>query len=528
MPIPVVTAQEMSNIDNRAVQEYGIPSTCLMETAGAKSAHAIREKYGGGALRVLIVCGKGNNGGDGFVIARYLFNAGADVDVAALFPLREATGDPAVFLKSLEKMRISILEVEEKNIALLEAKAKNADLIVDAILGTGFRPPARGLPEQAIRILSASETPVTAIDMPSGLDSTTGRAEFPYVDAETTLALGALKRGHLLMPAAEHVGEVISLDIGIPRECLKEENISSHVTEPFDVAENLPERRPDAHKGDAGHLLLIAGAPGMSGAALMTAMSALRSGAGRVTLAAPESICPLVESKYPEVMTLSLPATESGSVDASAFDFVVERSEGMSALVVGPGLSTNPRTTELVHRLIQHIDAPMVLDADGLNALAQDLTILDGRLAQLILTPHPGEMARLLGISTREVQEDRITHASSFAVHHHLDVALKGWGTIVATSTGEICYNPTGNSNMATAGSGDVLAGVIGALLAQGLSRKWALACGVYLHGLSGELASLEMGGLGITATDILQTLPKARREVLIGRRRSHNCLNSP
>ncbi len=516
MPIPVVTAQEMSNIDNRAIQEYGIPSTCLMETAGAKSAQNIWETYGRNDFRVLIVCGKGNNGGDGFVIARHLFNAGADVDVAILFPRNEAKGDPAVFLKSLEKMKISIIEVEEENTSRFEALVKNADLIVDAILGTGFQPPARGLPEKVIRILSANETPIIAIDIPSGLDGTTGGAELPYIHAKTTLALGGLKRGHLLMPAAEHVGEVISLDIGIPNECLKEENILLHVTEPSDVAANLPERRPDAHKGDAGHLLLIAGAPGMSGAALMTAMSALRTGAGRVTLAVPESISPLVESRYPEVMTLSLPATESGAVDASAFDFLVERSEDMSALVIGPGLLTNPRTIELVHLLIQHIGAPVVLDADALNALAQDLTILDGRLAQLILTPHPGEMARLLGISTREVQEDRITHASSFASQHHLDIALKGWGTIVATSDGEIWYNPTGNSNMATAGSGDVLAGVIGALLAQGLSRKWSLICGVYLHGLSGELASLEVGGLGITATDILQALPKARREVFM------------
>ena len=516
MPIPVVTAQEMSNIDNRAIHEYGIPSTCLMETAGAKSAQNIWETYGRNDFRVLIVCGKGNNGGDGFVIARHLFNAGADVDVAILFSRNETKGDPAVFLKSLEKMKISIIEVKEENTSRFEALVKNADLIVDAILGTGFQPPARGLPEKVIRILSTNETPIIAIDIPSGLDGTTGGAELPYIHAKTTLALGGLKRGHLLMPAAEHVGEVITLDIGIPNECLKEENILLHVTEPSDVAANLPERRPDAHKGDAGHLLLIAGAPGMSGAALMTAMSALRTGAGRVTLAVPESISPLVESRYPEVMTLSLPATESGAVDASAFDFLVERSEDMSALVIGPGLLTNPRTIELVHLLIQHIGAPVVLDADALNALAQDLTILDGRLAQLILTPHPGEMARLLGISTREVQEDRITHASSFASQHHLDIALKGWGTIVATSDGEIWYNPTGNSNMATAGSGDVLAGVIGAFLAQGLSRKWSLICGVYLHGLSGELASLEVGGLGITATDILQALPKARREVFM------------
>ncbi len=516
MPIPVVTAQEMSNIDNRAIQEYGIPSACLMETAGVKSAQVIWEKYGRAGLRVLIVCGKGNNGGDGFVIARHLLNAGASVDVAVLFSLKEAKGDSAVFLTSLDKMKIPILEVQEEDTSLFEVMSKNADLVVDAILGTGFRPPAKGLPEVAIQILSASESPIVAIDMPSGLDATTGKAELPYIDVEVTLALGGLKRGHLLMPAAEHVGEVISLDIGIPQRCFKDEGVSLQVTELSDVAENLPARRLDAHKGDAGHLLLIAGAPGMSGAALMTAMAALRSGAGRVTLAVPESISPLVESKYPEVMTFSLPATDSGTVDASAFDSIVERSEDMNALVVGPGLMTNPRTIELVHLLIQHIDGPIVLDADGLNALAQDLTILDGRLAQLLLTPHPGEMARLLGISTREVQEARIAHASSFAGQHHLDIALKGWGTIVATSDEETWYNPTGNSSMATAGSGDVLAGVIGGFLAQGLSRKWALICGVYLHGLSGELASLEVGGIGVTATDILQTLPKARRKVFM------------
>ena len=514
MPIPIVTAQEMSNIDNRAIQEYGIPSACLMETAGAKSAQKIWEKYGRKGLRVLVVCGKGNNGGDGFVIARYLVNAGADVDVAILFPLQAAEGDPAVFLKTLVKMQISIIEVGEENTSELESMAKNADIMIDAILGTGFRPPVRGLPEKIIRILSANETPVVAIDMPSGLDATAGMTEPPYINAEITLALGGLKRGHLLMPAAEHVGEVISLDIGIPHECLKEENVSLHVTEPSDVAANLPKRRPDAHKGDAGHLLLIAGAPGMSGAAIMAAMSALRSGTGRVTLAVPESICSLLEGKYPEIMTLSLSVTESGSVDPSALDFLIECSQDMSALVIGPGLTTNPRTMELVRFLIQHINAPVVLDADGLNALAQDLTVLDGRLAQLILTPHPGEMARLLGISTREVQEDRITHASSFAALHHLDIALKGWRTIMATSDGEIWCNLTGNSDMATAGSGDVLSGIIGALLAQGLSRKWALVCGVYLHGLAGELTSLEMGGVGITATDILQALPEARRQV--------------
>ncbi len=516
MPIPVVTAHEMSNIDDRAIHEYGIPSACLMETVGAKSAQRIWETYGKAGLRVLVVCGKGNNGGDGFVIARHLCNAGADVEVATLFPLRDAAGDAAVFLNVLGKMEILVFEVDEASASSFEMTLKDADIIVDAILGTGFRPPARGLPAEAIRILSRCGTPIVAVDVPSGLDATSGGATPPHLEAELTLALGALKRGHILMPAAGHVGELASLDIGIPQKCMDEENVSFHMIERSDVAENLPRRFPDAHKGDAGHVFLIAGAPGMSGAALMAAMAALRSGAGRVTLGVPESIYPLLENGYPEIMTLSLPATKSGSVDATAFDVIVERSEEMSALVVGPGLGTNPRMLELVHLLVQHVDGPIVLDADGLNALSQDLTILDGRLAQLILTPHPGEMARLLGVSPGEVQEARVAHASRFAVDHRLDLALKGWGTIVATAEGETWYNPTGNSDMATAGSGDVLAGVIGSLLAQGLSHKWALLSGVYWHGLSGELASSEVGGLGITATDILRALPMGRRKIIL------------
>ena len=361
MPIPVVTPQEMSNIDKRAIREYGIPSACLMETAGAVSARKIWEKYGRGGLRVLVVCGKGGNGGDGFAAARHLRNAGADVRAAALFPLDEAAGDSAVFLKALRKMDVPVLEVGEGSAASLEERAKDADVIVDAILGTGFRPPARGLPAEAIRVLAACGAPVAAIDVPSGLDAGTGEAGLPHVAADLTLALGALKRGHLLMPAAARVGELVKLDIGIPQKCVDEEEAALRVTEPSDAARNLPRRAPDAHKGDAGHLFVLGGAPGMSGAALLTSMAALRAGAGRVTLCAPESIRPLVEGRHPEVMTLSLPATEAGSAAPAAFDLILERSEDMSALVAGPGLTTNPRTVELVHRLVQHVDAPLAL-----------------------------------------------------------------------------------------------------------------------------------------------------------------------
>ena len=515
MALPIVTAKEMARIDARAIEDFGIPSTCLMETAGSRAAAEIWARYGRPGLRVVIACGKGNNGGDGFVIARYLMNLGAKVSVFILSPPEDVTGDPAVFLKILVDMGISpktILEGED--IAHLASAAADADIFVDAMLGTGFSPPARGLMAEALSALSMLETPVASVDIPSGLDATLGSAEPPHIRAALTLTFGALKRSHVLMPAAQMAGEVVCLDIGIPAACVEKEGVSVHLTEPSDVADFLPERRADAHKGDAGQLLIIAGSSGMMGAALMTSLATLRIGGGLVTLAVPEPLAMVVEAGPPEVMALPLPATTSGTFDPAAFDLILEKAEEMDALVVGPGLTTHPRTVELVQRLIQHLDKPIVLDADGLNGLSQDLTVLNGPHANLILTPHPGEMARLLRISPKEVQADRVQIAVDFAARHRLHLALKGAGTIVAMPDGGVWINPTGTPALATAGAGDVLAGTIGGLLGQALAPEPALVAGVYLHGLAGEIAAEEFGEVGITATDLLPALPKTRRLV--------------
>jgi hydroxyethylthiazole kinase-like uncharacterized protein yjeF len=317
------------------------------------------------------------------------------------------------------------------------------------------------------------------------------------------------------MPAAKFVGEVRLANIGIPASCFEEENIPLHLPEPEDIAGFIPEREADAHKGDAGHLLVLAGSKGMMGAAIMAAAAGLRIGAGKVTLAVPESLAYAVESGPPEIMTLPVPETPAGTADPGAFDFILENSSGMSAMVMGPGMSTHPRTVELIHRLIQHIEVPLVLDADGLNALAQDITVLEGTRAKLILTPHPGEMARLVRMSTTDVQADRVNLSIDFAARHQVHISLKGAHTISAVPEGRAWLNPTGNPALATGGTGDVLAGVIGGLLAQGGTPEGAMAAGTYIHGLAGDMVSGECGGVGLTATDLLPMLPRARRRVL-------------
>lgn len=516
MALPIVTAEEMGRVDARAIEKFGIPSAALMETAGGGAAQIIWERFGKPGLRVLVMAGKGKNGGDGFVIARHLLNRGATVRVIAIPPSREASGDPAVFLSVLKKMGVCVEEArgEESKFAIAAA-AKQCDVIVDALLGTGFSPPARGFLREALSALSGVDSPIVALDIPSGIDATSGMAESPFLRAELTVTFGALKRGHYLMSGAKFKGEVHLVDIGIPASCLEEENIPLRLIQESDVARFLPVRPVDIHKGNAGHFLVLAGSKGMMGAAFLAASAGLRMGAGKVTLAVPGSLSFAVESGPSEIMALSLPETSAGTPDPSAFDLILESAQRKDALLLGPGLSSHPRTVELIHRLIQHIEIPLLLDADGLNALSQDITALEGAPPGLVLTPHPGEMARLCQISIAEVQSDRINIAIDFAVRHNVNLALKGAHTIIALSDGSAWLNPTGSPNLASGGTGDVLAGVVGGLLTQGVAPEGALVAGTYLHGLAGDILAESMGDAGLAATDLLPTLPLARRRVL-------------
>ncbi|MFQ5894978.1 MAG: NAD(P)H-hydrate dehydratase [Nitrospinota bacterium] len=513
MALPVVTPQEMAAVDSAAIQQLGIPSACLMELAGARAAEAIAERWAPiERHRIAVVAGRGNNGGDGFVIARHLLNRGAQVDVYTLFPPEEAQGDARTFLEVLRRMGVTPRPIADPSeLEAAKAGLSHHTLFVDAIFGTGFTPPARGLAAEVIEFLQTLSADVAAVDIPSGLDGATGAVQGPHLRAALTVTFGALKRGHLLYPAAHHVGEVVTVDIGIPRAAFDPQHIALHLTEASDIASLLPRRPADAHKGTAGHLLAVGGSRGKTGAPLMAALGALRAGAGLVTLGLPQGVELAPEVAALEAMSLALPATPEGTLDPEGLETILAALEDKQGLVLGPGLTTHPRTVELVQKLILNYAGPIVLDADGLNALAQDMTVLEGRRAKLLLTPHPGEMGRLVGRGTAEIQADRVGVAIEFAIRHQVDLALKGARTIVAEAGGRAWMNPAANPGLATAGTGDVLAGVVGGLLVQGLAPTDALRAGVYLHGLAGELAAQEVGPVGFTATDLLPRLARAQ-----------------
>ncbi len=512
MGIKVATAEEMASIDRRTIEEYGIPSYCLMETAGSRVAEAMRERYHPlSRHRVALLAGKGNNGGDAFVVARYLSNLDAAVKVYTLFEPAEARGDPKVFLNALSNMGLEVVPIPTPEAFRSQKVAlSTSSLFVDGIFGTGFMQPARGLAAEVIEFLNALHAEVVAIDIPSGLSANSGAIEGPFLRATLTITFGLPKRSHILYPGAAEVGELVVADIGIPQVAVEAEGIALSLLEEEDVRGALPKRSPFAHKGDCGHVLVVAGSAGKTGAACMTASSALRVGAGLVTLGIPASLNSLASAGALEAMTLPLPETEEASLDLSALEPILEASDRVQVLVLGPGLTIHQSTVALVHRLVQESPLPMVIDADGLNALAQRIEILSGREAPTLLTPHPGEMARLVGRSTGEVQGERVEVTQRLAREKGVFVALKGARTAVAEPGGRAWINPTGNSGMASAGMGDVLTGAVAGLLAQGMEPLDALLSGVYLHGLAGDLASETLGKRGYLASDVIAALPRA------------------
>lgn len=516
--IPVVTAEEMRRIDRRAIEVLGIPGTTLMENAGRGAAEVIAERFSPVAgEKILVICGKGNNGGDGFVCARHLAAAGARPQVLLLATASELKGDAARHFTSLAEARIPVVEVTDAStLARIPELGHASDLVVDALLGTGVSGPAQGLVGAAIPLINALEKPVISLDLPSGLSSDQGSLLGPVVHATLTVTFALPKRGLLLYPGAQEAGEVVRVEIGIPESEMAPE-INTFLLEGRDIRAILPPRRPDQHKGDFGHLLVLAGSLGKTGASVLTSLAALRAGAGLVTLATAESQQPIVAAMAMEIMTEPLPETGARSVSRRAQDRILALAERMDGVAVGPGLSLERETQQLICELVTTLDKPMVIDADGLTALAGHVDLLEKARAPLLLTPHPGEMARLLGCSVREVQDDRITIVQRFCRERRVYLALKGARTVIGAPDGRVFLNPTGNVGMATGGSGDVLTGVVGGLLVQGIGPLEALEAGVYLHGLAGDLARDLRGEVGLIAGDLLEHVPQAMRRVTRG-----------
>lgn len=512
-----LSAAQMQALDRRAIEDLGIPGVVLMENAGRAVAEEILRRFlSETSPRALILAGKGNNGGDGYVAARHLLNKGWQVQTLVLAKREAISGDAATHLSILERCGASILFASEAK-ALFSALAplNGFTVVVDALFGTGLSKPVSGLYQQAIEWINRQPARVVAVDIPSGVDASSGRVPGAAVRAALTVTFAFAKIGHFSYPGAGLAGELVVADISIPEALLEQPLAESQLIEHAEGRCLLPNRLCDGHKGTFGHLLLVAGSTGKSGAAALAAEAGLRGGAGLVTLACPESLQPTLAAKLTEVMTAPL-VDAKGELGLPALDDILSLSAGKQALAVGPGLGLSAGAGELVRSLIQRCPLPMVLDADALTALSGHTQILRGQTAgPLVLTPHPGEMARLANLTVAEVQEDRFNVAREFAMRHQLVLVLKGARTLTASPDGLVNINSSGHAGLASGGMGDVLTGLIGSFLAQGLAALDAATLGVYLHGLAADRLLPAFGDAGLLATDVIRALPATRQALL-------------
>ncbi len=518
----VLTAAQMRACDARATAEFKIPSLTLMENAGAAAAHYAVIRYGTAAAgRAVILCGKGNNGGDGLVCARRLKEkVSGSNPVVLLFAAPSAVkGDAAVNLEKWKKAGGTLRTVPDERYWQREREAvAAAPLVIDALFGTGLTGPVEGLLRSVIEDVNTlcRRSRVFSLDIPSGMSSDSGDSPGPCIRAGATLAYAAPKLGELLPPNCDYVGKLSVAEIGIPPQVLDDNpEFQIHWVTPGDFAPLPMDREASGHKGSYGHVLVVAGSRGKTGAAALAGISALRAGAGLVTVATPESCVPVVASYYPELMTEPLPETDEHSISANSFDYGRFDSvlSGKTVLALGPGITTHPHTQEFVHALLRECSLPVVLDADGLNAFTRRIQHLRSRRwANLVLTPHPGELARMLGRSTADVQSRRLHAAVEAATISGAPVILKGYRTILALPDGRAWFHGPGNPGMATGGTGDALTGILAGLTAQFGTSDWqrVLSLGVYLHGLAGDRAAEELGQEPMIATDLIRNIAPA------------------
>ncbi|WP_051283954.1 bifunctional ADP-dependent NAD(P)H-hydrate dehydratase/NAD(P)H-hydrate epimerase [Desulforegula conservatrix] len=510
----IVSPAEMAEMDRRTIQEFGVPGHTLMENAGRGAVEVFSNHFPDfRTKKICVICGKGNNGGDGLVMARYIAahiqESGGSVKVFLLGSKDLVQGDAGINLHLLEKTGITVNEIlTEKDLSFFESQAKGQDIFIDAIFGTGLNAPVKGIAENIICFLNKTNANVFSVDIPSGLDSETGKPLGTAIKASVTATFGFPKIGHAVYPGASYCGKTEIIDIGIPK-CISESLAPIHelVTEKY-VSGLFKKRHPETHKGTNGHVLVAGGSPGKSGAPIMTAVAALRTGAGLVTLALPLSLRPFAEISSFEIMTEAIPETAEGCIANISESYLDNVLNGKQVMAVGPGMDEGPETKEFLSQIIKTAEIPLVIDAGALNIIARNPDILRTLKTPAILTPHPGEMARLAKKTTSEIQEDRINVASSFAREYGIYLVLKGAGTVIASPDGRIMINRTGNPGLATAGTGDVLTGIIAGLVAQGLKPLDAAAAGVYIHGKTADRVAASMGPFGFIATDIISAIP--------------------
>ncbi|MGA7146341.1 MAG: NAD(P)H-hydrate dehydratase [Desulfobacterales bacterium] len=507
----LVTADEMKEMDRRTIESFGLPGRILMENAGRGATRFFLEQFKDIAnKRIGVVAGRGNNGGDGFVMARYLAQKGIRITVYLLTESQKVTGDAAANLSLLLPLKVPVIEMPDpESFSAHKTEMRHEAIWIDAILGTGLRSDVKGFFKEVIDFLNQLSRPVFAVDIPSGLNSDTGRPCGICIRADATATFAFGKTGHFILPGAEFTGTLKIIDIGIPPYIAEEVNPQQYLLTPDLIRCAFQARSLEIHKGHTGHLLVIAGSPGKTGAAAMTAISAMRAGAGLVTLGIPASLNPILETQVTEVMTEPLPETKESVLGEASFNRIMALLPDKRCLAVGPGIGIDPETKTLVQRLLQESNKSMVIDADGLNCLIGCTEILKNFEKPAVLTPHPGEMARLIGTTAADVQKDRIQCARDFAKKFNAHVVLKGARTVVAHPDGRVFINPTGNPGMASGGMGDVLTGIIAGFLAQNHSPELAVHAGVYLHGATADALSKNKGPFGYLATDVVNALPE-------------------
>src|SRR6266851_4994845 len=519
----VLNSVQMREADRRTIEEIGIPSLVLMENAGRQVVAAIETVHGDLLDQsVAVLCGRGSNGGDGFVVARTLMQRGVDVSVFLIGRVADVRGDARTNLEILGRLGLTVVEIADSQAWELHfSEIGDCTLIVDSIFGTGLNAPLSGLMETVVADVNASGIPVVAVDLPSGLSADSHEPIGDSIEAGVTVTLAAPKLSLVLPPAETRAGDIVIADIGIPSDVIQSlEGPRVELLTRGAMRELIVPRSADTHKGDYGRVLVVAGSRGKTGAAHLAALGALRSGAGLVTVATPSCCLPIVASLAPEYMTEPIEETpgDHGGLDLAGVDRILDIARDVVA--IGPGLGQAQATVQFIKAVVDRATMPLVVDADGLNAFSGEPDRLAGREGRdEIITPHPGEMARLVGMSTDEVQSSRLEIARNFAVAHHLYVVLKGHRTLIATPDEKVFINPTGNPGMATGGTGDVLTGMIAGWLAQLLDAEAACKLAVYLHGMAGDLAEADEGEVSMTAGDVVAHLGDAIME-LTGRRK--------
>jgi hydroxyethylthiazole kinase-like uncharacterized protein yjeF len=499
----ILTAEQMKAVDRRATERFAIPSLVLMENAAIAVVDAIFEHYPT-CERASIFCGTGSNGGDGLAVARHLENRGVVPAVFIVGDRRKLTGDAATNLTICERLALpmyDITDIDSLNAALVHAS--DADVIVDALFGTGLNRAAEGIYAEAIRSMNELALPIVAVDVPSGANASSAEPFDPCIQAAVTVTFAAPKIAHVFEPAAMFCGEVIVADISIPDAAIQDENVTLALTTQADVRPLIAPRLASTHKGTFGHVAIVAGSPGRTGAAVMCARGAIRTGAGLVSVATDREAAPIVNAGSIESMTVPLDPNAS-------LPEVMQFVRGKDAVLIGPGLRDDEESYAFVRGLVAGIEQPLVVDASGLNAFAGRAKELGRKNSPRVITPHPGEMARLLGLTTKDVVAARIEVAREAARTCGCVVVLKGHQTLIADPEGHVNVNPTGNPGMATGGMGDVLGGMIAAFLARGVDPFEAACAAVYIHGFAGDLLKDAMGDTGLAAMDLAERIPLA------------------